>query len=88
MQLNAQKNDTQLGAYTKCREFLSLSGRTGKAVASHAEGCKVARSNPGCSWAAPIYTINEALRGYFSSGWGVRPNYKDAETIRKAIQQL
>ena len=26
----------------------TLSGRIGKVVASHAEGCKVARSNPGC----------------------------------------
>ena len=25
-----------------------LSGRMGKVVASHAEGCKVAESNPGC----------------------------------------
>ena len=30
----------------------------------HAEGCKIARSNPGCDCAAPIYTMQEALRGY------------------------
>ena len=41
----------------------TLSGRIGKVVASHAEGCKVARSIRGCGWAAPIYTMHEALRG-------------------------
>ena len=39
-------------------------GRIGKVVASHAEGCKGARSNPGCGLAAPIYTMHEALRGH------------------------
>ena len=38
-------------------------GRIGKVVVSHAAGCKVAKSNPGCGWAAPIYTMHEALRG-------------------------
>ena len=42
----------------------TLGGRIVKVVASHAEGCKVARSNPGCGCAAPIYTMHEALRGY------------------------
>ena len=28
--------------------FYTLSGRTGKVVTSHAEGCTVARSNLGC----------------------------------------
>ena len=32
-----------------------LSGRIGKVVASHAVGCKVARSNPCCGWAAVAY---------------------------------
>ena len=48
----------------------TLSGRIGKVVASHAEGCKVARSNPGCGWAAMIYTIHEELRGNCPWGWG------------------
>ena len=51
----------------------TLSSRIGKVVASHAEGCKVAGSDPGCGWAAPIYTMHEALRGYWPWGWGVRP---------------
>ena len=42
----------------------TLSGSIGKVVASHAEGPMVARSNPGCGWAAPIYTMHEALRRY------------------------
>ena len=29
--------------------------------------------DPGCDWAAPIYTMHEALRGYCPCGWGVRP---------------
>ena len=33
---------------TKSREIHTLSGRIGKVVGSHAEGCNVARSNPGC----------------------------------------
>ena len=49
---------------------ITLSGRIGKVVASHAEGCQVTRSNPGCGWAAPIYTMHEALRGYCPWGWG------------------
>ena len=32
----------------RCHNSYTLSGRKGKVVASHAEGCKVARSNPGC----------------------------------------
>ena len=42
----------------------TLSGFIGKVVASHAEGCKVERSNPVCGGAAPIYSMHEALRGY------------------------
>ena len=41
--------------------FFTPSGRIGKVVVSHTEGCKVARSNPSCGWAAPIYTMHEAL---------------------------
>ena len=33
--------------FQHCRVH-TLSGRIGKVVASHAEDCKVARSNPGC----------------------------------------
>ena len=29
--------------------------------------------DPGRGWAAPIYTMHEALRGYCPCGWGVRP---------------
>ena len=43
------------------------SGCIGKVVA---DGCKVARSNPGCGWAAPIYTTHEGLRRYCPGGWG------------------
>ena len=50
-----------------------LSSSIGKVVASHAEGCKVARSNPGCGGATPIYTMHEALSEYCPWGWGVRP---------------
>ena len=46
----------------------TLSDRIGKVVASHAEGCKVARSNPGCGCAAPIGTMHEALRGTAHEG--------------------
>ena len=48
-----------------------VSGRIGKVIDSHAEGCKVARSNHGCGWAAAIYTMHEELRGYCQLGWGV-----------------
>ena len=51
----------------------SLSGRIGQVVASNADGCKVARSNPGFGWAAPIYTKHEELKGYCPWGWGLRP---------------
>ena len=58
----------------QCRCWLTslytLSGRIGKVVLSHAEGCKVAKSNPGCGWAAPIYKMQEALRGYCPWGCG------------------
>ena len=54
-------------------EWYTLSGRIHKVVASHAEGCKVARSNTGCGCAAPIYTMHEALRGYCPWGSVVRP---------------
>ena len=50
----------------------TLSGRIGKVVAWNAKGYKVARSNPGYGWAATIYTMHEALRGYCPWGWGVR----------------
>ena len=46
------------------RLLYTPSGRIGKVVDSHADGCKVARSNPGCGRAAPIYTMHQALRGY------------------------
>ena len=49
----------------------TLSGRIGKVV--DVEGCKVARSNPGCGSATPIYTMHEALRGYCPMGGRVRP---------------
>ena len=42
----------------------SLSGCIGKVVDSHAVCFKVARSNPGCDWVAPIYTMHKAIRGY------------------------
>ena len=47
--------------------FHTLSGRIGKVVASHAE---VARSIPSWAETALIYTMHEALRGYFSLWWG------------------
>ena len=61
-----QKDNYFLNNYT-------MSGRIGKVVASHAEGCKISRSNPGCDRASPIYTVREALRAYCPTGWGVRP---------------
>ena len=40
-----------------CFNCKTLSGHIGKVVALHAEGWKGARSNPGCGWSSPIYTI-------------------------------
>ena len=42
------KNVTNSSEYTFVDALsITLSGRIGKVVASHAEGCNVARSNPG-----------------------------------------
>ena len=63
----------------------TLSGHIGKVVASNAEVCKVARSNPGCGWAAPIYTMHEALRGHCPCRWGVGGNQSIGSTVSDTI---
>ena len=53
-------------------------------VASPAEGCKVARSNPGCRGAAPIYTIGtRRLGGTSHEGGGCDQSI--ASTVSNAI---
>ena len=47
--------------------FYTPSGCIGKVLPRM---LKVPRSNPGCGWAAPIYTMHEALRGYCHKGGG------------------
>ena len=53
----------------------TLSGRIGKVVSSHAEGCKIARPNPGGGWDAPIYTMHEVIWLYCPWGWAVPVNW-------------
>ena len=51
---------SNIRAFSLSSALYTLRGLIRKVVASHAEGCKVARSNPGCGRAAPIYTMHEA----------------------------
>ena len=58
----------------------TLSGRISKVVASHAEGCKVARSNPGCGELKDLY--------YARADQGVLPMRVVGETSQLDIPSL
>ena len=59
--------------------YYILSGRIGKVVASHVEGCKV-DSHWGCA-----DTMHEMLRGYCSSGWGGATSQLDLPSLMPFI---
>ena len=56
----------------------TLSGRIGKVVASHAEGCNVARSIPAV---AELHTMHEALREYCPCEWGGATSQLDLPSL-------